>query len=91
MSKKIKKIKLEINQDGHLSDLEKGQSCIVLALHNQDPALRRRLLDMGITKGVEITVEGYAPLGDPVNVRLRDYNLAIRLLDMSQIDIRRIS
>lgn len=88
--KKIKKTTLEINQEGHLSDLSLGQSGIVLALHNQEPSLRRRLLDMGITKGVEITIEGFAPLGDPVSIKLRGYTLAIRLFDMSQIDIKRI-
>ena len=88
--KKVIKKHLEIGEEGHLSDLEKSQSGIVLALHNNEPSLRRRLLDMGITKGVTITIDGFAPLGDPVNVRLRGYNLAIRLFDMSQIDIKRI-
>ena len=45
---------------------------------------------MGITKGVEITIEGFAPLGDPVRIFLRGYSLAVRLYDMSQIDIIRI-
>ena len=90
MKQKVIKTKLQINQEGHLSDLEIGQTGIVLALHNSEVSLRRRLLDMGITKGVEIYIEGKAPLGDPINVRLRGYNLAMRLFDMSQIDIKRI-
>ena len=89
MSKIIKE-KLDINQEGHLSDLKIGQSGIVLALHNQEIPLRRRLLDMGVTVGVEITIEGFAPLGDPVQVNLRGYSLAMRLYDMAQIDIRRV-
>lgn len=86
---KNKKISLQINQEGHLSDLKLNESGIVLALHNHSAPLRRRLLDMGITKGEEITIEGFAPLGDPVRIHLRGYSLAIRLQDMSEIDIRR--
>ena len=88
--KRIKKQNLSINQEGHLSDLKINQTGIVLALHNHEASLRRRLLDMGITVGTEITVEGFAPLGDPVRVNLRGYSLAMRLYDMAQIDIKRI-
>jgi len=87
---KINRIKLDIGQEGHLSDLLIGQTGIVLAIHNHEKSLRRRLLDMGITKNVEISIEGFAPLGDPARVNLRGYSLAMRLIDMSEIDIRRI-
>ena len=50
--------RLNINDEGHLSDLRRGQKCIVLNFHNDNAALRRRLLDMGITKGVEIEIDG---------------------------------
>jgi len=87
---KIKRIKLKIGEEGHLSDLIIGQKAKVLAIHNHSAAIKRHLLDMGITTGVEILIEGYAPLGDPIRVRLRGYSLAMRLIDMSQIDIVRI-
>lgn len=79
--------KLSAQQTGHLSDLTIGQKAKVLALHNHNKALRRRLLDMGITKGVEITIKKIAPLGDPVDIELRGYELCLRKEDMKQIDI----
>ncbi len=79
--------KLSINQSGHLSDLVIGQKAKVLALHNNNKALRRRLLDMGITKNVIITIKKIAPLGDPVDIELRGYELCLRLDDMKQIDV----
>lgn len=84
--KKIKK-RLVAGQEGHLSDLKKNQTAKVLALHNDNPALKRRLLDMGITTGVEVTIKKIAPLGDPVDIELRGYELCIRKSDMRNIDI----
>jgi ferrous iron transport protein A len=83
-----KKKRLNINDEGHLSDLRRGQKCIVLNFHNDNAALRRRLLDMGITKGVEIEIKKIAPLGDPIDVKLRGYELCLRRADMHGIDIR---
>lgn len=71
----------------HLSDLKKGQVGKVLGLHNENKALRRRLLDMGITEGVEVKVKKIAPLGDPIDIELRGYELCIRKNDMENIDI----
>jgi len=82
------KKKLKANETGHLSDLVIGQKAIVLALHNDNKALRRRLLDMGITKDVEITIKKIAPMGDPVDIELRGYELCLRLSDMKNIDIK---
>lgn len=81
------KISLEIGQTGHLSDLLIGQKAKVLALHNENKALRRRLLDMGITRDVIITIKKIAPLGDPVDIELRGYELCLRLSDMQNIDV----
>lgn len=83
-----KRHRLQIGQEGHLSDLDRGQKAIVLDFHNDNAALRRRLLDMGITKGVEIEIKKIAPLGDPVDIRLRGYELCIRRKDMRSIDIK---
>lgn len=79
---------LKIGESGHLSDLKRGQKCVVLDFHNDNAALRRHLLDMGITKGVKIEVKKIAPLGDPVDILLRGYELCIRRADMSSIDVK---
>jgi len=85
---KQKKLSLRSGECGHLSDLKRGQKCIVLDFHNDNAALRRRLLDMGITKGVVIEIKKFAPLGDPVDIALRGYELCIRKADMDGIDIK---
>ena len=79
---------LKVGQEGHLSDLKRGQKCIVLDFHNDNAALRRRLLDMGITKGVKIGIKKIAPLGDPIDITLRGYELCLRKVDMEGIDIK---
>ena len=81
------KKKLNIGEEGHLSDLVIGQKAKVLMLHNDNKALRRRLLDMGITKGVEIKLKKIAPMGDPIDIELRGYELCLRLDDLKNIDI----
>ena len=83
-----KKLKLKVGQEGHLSDLRRGQKAIVLDFHNDNKALRRRLLDMGITRGVLIEIKKIAPLGDPVDIALRGYELCIRKADMYSIDVK---
>jgi ferrous iron transport protein A len=85
---KDKRKNLKVGEEGHLSDLKRGQKCEVIAFHNDNKALRRRLLDMGITKGVVITVKKIAPLGDPIDIALRGYELCIRKEDMRAIDIK---
>ena len=86
----MKKV-LKVKEIGHLSDLRKGQIAKVIGLHNEDPALRRRLLDMGITKGVVLEVKKVAPLGDPVDIYLRGYELCVRRKDMESIDVEVIA
>lgn len=71
----------------HLSDLKVGQKGIVQSIHNDNKAIRRRLLDMGITKGVEVEVKKMAPLGDPIDISIRGYELCIRKIDALNIDI----
>jgi len=80
--------RLAVGDEGHLCDLKRGQKCIVLDFHNDNKALRRRLLDMGITKGVEIELKKMAPLGDPIDIYLRGYELCLRKADMRGIDIK---
>lgn len=78
---------LKAGEEGHLSDLKKGQTAKVTALHGDNAALRRRLLDMGITDGVSVHIKKIAPMGDPVDIELRGYELCIRKHDMQNIDI----
>lgn len=79
---------LKTGDYGHLSDLKKGQKAIVLDFHNNNAALRRHLLDMGITKGVVVSIKKVAPLGDPVDIKLRGYELCLRRDDMRGIDVK---
>ena len=81
------KKKLKVGEQGHLSDLIIGQRAKVLMLHNENKALRRRLLDMGITKGVEVKLKKIAPMGDPIDIEIRGYELCLRLDDLKNIDI----
>ena len=60
-----------------LRQVKVGQTCIVKRVHGEG-ALRRRIMDMGITKGVEIYVRKVAPLGDPIEITVRDYELSVR-------------
>jgi len=84
---KHNRARLATGCEGHLSDLARGQKGKVLDFHNDNMALRRRLLDMGITKGVIIEVKKIAPLGDPIDICLRGYELCIRKKDMQSIDV----
>lgn len=63
-----------------------GQSVKVVKL-NGEGAVKRRIMDMGITKGVEIYVRKVAPLGDPIEITVRGYELSIRKADAEMIEI----
>ncbi|MBR2532217.1 MAG: ferrous iron transport protein B [Lachnospiraceae bacterium] len=69
-----------------LRDLKPGETGVVSAVGGEG-ALRQHFLDMGIIPGTEVTVEKYAPLGDPMQVRIHGYELTLRLDDAGQIDI----
>ena len=71
----------------NLSELEVGQKAIVIKLNETDKAIRRHLLDMGITRGVEITIKKIAPMGDPIDLSLRDYELCLRKADLQKIEV----
>lgn len=78
---------MEENKIVSLSDLKKGMSARVVNVQNQNKALRRRFLDMGITQGVIVKIKKIAPLGDPISIELRGYELCIRKGDMKNIDV----
>ena len=70
-----------------LKQVKVGQSVTVVKLHGEGP-VRRRMMDMGITKGVEIYVRKMAPLGDPIEVNLRGYELSLRKADAEMVEVR---
>ena len=69
-----------------LKQVKVGQTCTVKRVHGEG-ALRRRIMDMGITKGVEIYVRKVAPLGDPIEITVRDYELSVRKIDAELIEV----
>ncbi|MEE1060751.1 MAG: FeoA family protein [Ruminococcus sp.] len=69
-----------------LKNVKIGKTAKVVKLHGEG-ALKRRIMDMGITKGVEITVRRTAPLGDPIEVTVRGYQLSLRKADADMIEV----
>lgn len=69
-----------------LKDIKCGQTVRVKKIQGEGP-VRRRIMDMGITKGVDIYVRKVAPLGDPVEVTVRDYELSLRKADAAMIEV----
>ena len=73
-----------------LSELKKGERGAVVSISGSSESLRRRMLDMGITSGAEVFVKKIAPLGDPVCVELRGYELCLRKNDLSSIEVNKL-
>ena len=69
-----------------LKDIAIGQTCTIVRLHGGG-ALRRRIMDMGLTKGTEVYVRKVAPLGDPVELTVRGYELSVRKGDAEMIEV----
>lgn len=69
-----------------LKDVKVKEKCTVVKLHGQG-AVKRRIMDMGITKGVELLVRKVAPLGDPIELNVRGYELTIRKEDAALIEV----
>ncbi len=69
-----------------LKDVKVGQTATVVKLHGDGP-VRRRIMDMGITKRVEIYVRKMAPLGDPMELTVRGYELTLRKSDAEMIEV----
>ncbi|HAX40021.1 MAG TPA: ferrous iron transport protein A [Clostridiales bacterium] len=69
-----------------LRDVPIGQTATVVKLHGEG-ALKRRIMDMGLTKGVEVYVRKVAPLGDPLEVTVRGYELSVRKGDAASIEV----
>ncbi|MBQ6223511.1 MAG: ferrous iron transport protein A [Solobacterium sp.] len=69
-----------------LRDVAIGETCKVKKLHGEG-AVKRRIMDMGVTKNVEIYVRKVAPLGDPIEVTVRNYELSIRKADAEMVEV----
>ena len=69
-----------------LRDVKIGQTAVIKRLHGEG-ALQRRLMDMGLTKGTEVYVRKVAPLGDPLELTVRGYELSVRKGDAELIEV----
>ncbi len=69
-----------------LKDGKPGQTVTVVKLHGEG-AVKRRIMDMGLTKGTEVYIRKVAPLGDPIEVKVRSYELSLRKADCEQIEV----
>ena len=69
-----------------LGEIKVGQTVRVIKVHGEG-AIRRRIMDMGITRGVEVYVRKMAPLGDPMEVFVRGYELSLRKADASMVEV----
>ena len=69
-----------------LNELKVGGTAKVVRL-NGDGAVKRRIMDMGLTKGTEVTVRKVAPLGDPIELTVRGYELSIRKDEASKVEV----
>jgi ferrous iron transport protein A len=72
-----------------LKDVRIGESAKVVKLHGEG-AIKRRIMDMGITKNTSLTVRKVAPLGDPIEINVRNYELSIRKEDAEMIEVELI-
>ena len=70
-----------------LKDVKVGETVVIEKLHGEG-ALKRRVMDMGLTKGTEVYVRKVAPLGDPMELTVRGYELSVRKADAEMIEVQ---
>ena len=70
----------------NLKEAKIGETVRVVKVHGEG-AIKRRIMDMGLTKGVEVYIRKVAPLGDPIEVTVRGYELSLRKADAEQIEV----
>ena len=70
----------------NLKEAKIGETVRVVKIHGEG-AIKRRIMDMGLTKGVEVYIRKVAPLGDPIEVTVRGYELSLRKADAEQIEV----
>ncbi len=69
-----------------LKEVKVGKTTRIVKLHGEG-AVKRRIMDMGLTKGTEITVRKVAPLGDPIEITVRGYELSLRKADAEMVEV----
>lgn len=69
-----------------LSNLHPGERCVVIKVTGSGP-IHRRIIDMGIVPGTKIKVEKYAPLGDPLEIKVKGFNLSLRKMEADTIQV----
>lgn len=80
---------MQIEEDKRMKTLKQakiGETVSVVKLHGEGP-VKRRIMDMGITRGTEVYIRKVAPLGDPIEVTVRGYELSLRKADAEMIEI----
>ena len=70
-----------------LTDVKVGETAVVVRLHGEG-AVKRRIMDMGLTRGTEVHVRKVAPLGDPMELTVRGYELSVRKADAEMIEVQ---
>lgn len=70
-----------------LKDVKVGETAVVVRLHGEG-AVKRRIMDMGLTRGTEVHVRKVAPLGDPMELTVRSYELSVRKADAEMIEVQ---
>ncbi len=75
----------------HLCDLKAGEKAVITGYHGSAPAYAAKIASMGLTRGVEMEVLHVAPLGDPVEVRVLNYRLALRKDEAHVLKLRRLA
>lgn len=70
-----------------LKDVKVGETAVVVRLHGEG-AVKRRIMDMGLTRGTEVHVRKIAPLGDPMELTVRGYELSVRKADAEMIEVQ---
>lgn len=70
-----------------LKDVKNGESAVIEKLHGEG-ALKRRIMDMGLTRGTQVYVRKVAPLGDPMELTVRGYELSVRKADAELIEVK---
>lgn len=70
-----------------LSQLKPGQSGVITALHGNGSNIMHRLIDMGLVQGTKVSVVKYAPMKDPVEIKVKNFELALRVSEADTIDV----
>ncbi|MGD8401565.1 MAG: FeoA family protein [Bacillota bacterium] len=72
-----------------LKELKPGERAVVVGYENSEPLYLNKILAMGLTKGIELTLTKVAPLGDPVEIMVRGYSLSLRKAEADVLQVRR--